>query len=397
MDNDEDKMRKNKKGLVLSLVAVMVVVLLFTGLGLLKLGSGARIKAAVATTEISATSAADAGMTQARRLMNKKLADELVWDNDTLPSETDTPLANANASYSFNVSGDPSGFTVTSTGRSGRLIHTVYSNLTVGSLFTGISVEGTIDLKNGACLGTVPAGGNLDIRTNSVETDSILLKSGVVVPGDVVVGPGGDVDDVINSKQSSVIQGNSYPSQEEIIFPPVVVPQELDILSLTPYTYTPGVPITGNFKLDSINIPVSGVQEFDGECKVYILGDISLGNAAGITVKAGSSLTIYLAGNMNGSNGAGVTNATNDAANFSLYGLETCTLIDLKNDADFYGTIYAPDADLLIRNGGDLYGGFIGNSFEMKNSACFYFDIALGNSGIDEIDASFKVQRWWED
>ena len=118
MDNDENKMRKNKKGLVLSLVAVMVVVLLFTGLGLLKLGSGARIRAAIATSRISAIAAADAGMTQAKRLMNKKLVDELVWDNGTLPSETDTPLANANASYTFNVSCDPCGFTVTSAGTS---------------------------------------------------------------------------------------------------------------------------------------------------------------------------------------------------------------------------------------------------------------------------------------
>ena len=397
MDNDEDKMRKNEKGLVLSLVAVMVVVLLFTGLGLLKLGSSARIKAAVAASEISATAAADAGMTQARRLMNKKLVDELVWDNDTLPSETNTSLANTNASYTFNVSGDSSGFTVTSTGNSGRLTKTVYSNLTVGSLFTGISVDGTINLKNGATLGTIPAGGNVDIRTNSVEGDSIILKSGVVVPGDVVIGPGGDIDDVIDAKQSVVIQGNTYPAQEEVIFPPVVVPQELDILSLTPYTYIPGVPITGNVKLDSINIPVSGVQEFNGECKVYVLGDISLSNSAGITVTAGASLTIYLAGDVNGSNSAGITNATNDAAKFSLYGLDTCTSIDLKNDADFYGTVYAPNADLLIRNGGDLYGGFIGKSFEMKNAGSFYFDIALANAGIDEIDACFKVQRWWED
>lgn len=397
MDNNEDKMRKNEKGLVLSLVVIMVVVLLFTGLGLLKLGSSARIKAAVATSGISATAAADAGMTQARRLMNKKLVDELLWDNDTLPSETDTPLANANASYTFNVSGDPCGFTVTSTGKSGRLTKTVYSALTVGSIFTGISVDGTIDIKNGACLGTIPAGGDLDLRTNSVETDSIILKSGVVVPGDVVIGPGGDIDAVIDTKQSTVIQGNAYPAQEEVTFPPVVIPQELDNLSLTAYTYTPGVPITGNVKLDSISIPISGLQEFVGECKVYVLGDISLSNGAGITITAGSSLTLYLAGDMYGMNAAGVTNVANDSTKLSLYGLDTCTSIDLKNSSDFYGSIYAPNADLLIRNGGDLYGAFVGNSFEMKNLACFYYDLALANSGINELAARFEVQRWWED
>ncbi len=397
MDNDMNKMKKNEKGLVLSLVAIMVVVLLFTGLGLLKLGSNARIKAAVATSGISATAAADAGMTQARRLMNKKLVDELVWDNYTLPSETDTPLANANASYTFNVSGDPCGFTVTSTGRSGGSTYTVNSALTVGSLFSGISVEDTINLKYGATLGTIPAGGELGLRTNSAATDSIILKSGVVIPGDVVVGPGGDLDDVINSKQSTVIQGHSYPAQEEIIFPPVVVPSALDSLSTTSYTYTPGVPITGSVKLDSISIPGSGIQEFDGECKVYVLGDITLDNAAGVTITAGSSLTLYLAGNMAGMNSTGVTNATDDSTKFTLYGLDTCTLINLKNNVDLYGSVYAPNADILIGNWGDLYGAFIGNSFEMRNAGSFYFDSALANSGIDELAAFFKVQRWWED
>lgn len=397
MDNDENKMRKNEKGLVLSLVAIMVVVLLFTGLGLLKLGSSARIKAAVATSDISATAAADAGMTQARRLMNKKLVDELVWDNDTLPSETDTPLANANASYSFSVSGDPCGFTVTSIGRSGRVTNTVYSSLIVESIFSGISVEGTIDLKNGATLGTIPAGGDCDIRTNSVLGDAIILKSGVVVPGDVVVGPGGDVDAVIDTKQSTVIQGHSYPAQEEIIFPPVVVPQALDDLASTEYTYTFGVPITGSVKLDAMSIPNSGEQEFTGECEVYVLGDITLNNGAAFTLTAGSSLRLYLAGNMVDMNSAGVTNATNDATKFTLYGLDSCTSIELKSSSDFYGLIYAPNADLEIKNGGDLYGAFVGSSFEMKNAGCFYFDLALANSGINEFDACFNVQRWWED
>ena len=397
MDKDENKMRKNEKGLVLSLAAIMVVVLLFTGLGLLKLGSSARIKGAVATSKISATAAADAGMTQAKRLMNKKLADELVWDNDTLPSATDPSLANANASYSFTVSGDPSGFTITSTGRSGRITNTVYSSMTVGSLFTGISVDCGIDIKNGATFGTIPAGGEVNLRTNSIENDAILLKSGVVVPGDVVVGPGGDVDEVINSKQSVVIQGQTYTAQEEVIFPPVVVPDDLDNLSLTTYTYTPGVSLTGDVKLDSINIPISGLQEVDGECNIYVLGDITLGNGVELTITAGSSLVLYLAGNMVDMNSAGITNATNDSTKFILYGLDTCTSIELKSSSDFYGAIYAPNADLVVKNGGDLYGAFIGDDFEMKNAGSFYFDTALADFGIDAIEASFKTQRWWED
>ena len=67
------QMNINKKGLVLTIVASLAVIIMITGLGLLRLGYHSRIQAVNAASGISAKQAADAGLTKARLLMNKKL------------------------------------------------------------------------------------------------------------------------------------------------------------------------------------------------------------------------------------------------------------------------------------------------------------------------------------
>jgi choice-of-anchor A domain-containing protein len=390
-------MNINKKGLVLTIVASLAVIIMLTGLGLLRLGYHARIQAVNAASVISSKQAADAGLTKAKLLMNKKLVDELVWDNDSLPVATNIALDNSYASYSYTVTGDSSGFTVTSVGRAGTATETVYASLKAKSLWTGLSVKGTIDIKNGATFSTIPADSDFAIITNSTASDSIILKSGVVVPGDVVVGPGGDVNDAISTKMDTVIEGQTYAADEEIYYPPVVVPTELEALMTISYSYSEGTPLTGDIKFSSITVPNSGVQEIQGDCRIYVTSDIILDNNSELVVKSGASLEIYVGTGIEAKTSANLNNETADADNLLIYGLDTCTQIDIKNSSDFYGAVYAPNADLTIYNGGDLYGAFVGNSFEMKNSGSFYYDTSLANIGIDDQTAHFSVIRWWED
>lgn len=393
----ERQMKINKKGLVLTIVASLVVIIILTGLGLLRLGYHSRIQAVNAASVISAEQAADAGLTEARFLMNKKLVDELVWDNDSLPVASDVALGNSYASYSYTVAGDPSGFTVNSTGRSGRATETVYASLKAKSLWTGLSVKNTVDVKNGAIFSTIPAGGDFAIITNSIASDSIILKSGVVVPGDVVVGPGGDVNDAISTKMDTIIEGQTYAADEEIYYPSVVVPTELETLSITSYSYSEGTPLTGDIKFSSITVPTDKVQEIQGDCRIYVTEGIVLNNNSELVVKPGASLEIYVGTGIEAKTSANLSNETADADNLLIYGLDTCTQIDIKNSADFYGAVYAPNADLTVYNGGDLYGAFVGNSFELKNSGSFYYDTSLADVSIDDQTVYFNISRWWED
>jgi len=238
------KMKKNKRGSILPFAVVLVILLFVMGLALTRLGLNARMAAARTTAEISARAAADAGFAQAIRLMNKSLAKK-PWDGTPIPAVSDVMLSGSDARYSYNVTKKGTYYQVASTGESGIAQRKVYGILTLESLLSGIGVKKVIDLKVGVTFSAKPKS-RFAMRTNSIEDNAIILKSGVTIPGDVICGPGGDPDEVINVKSTTTILGDSYAAQSEIDFPPVVLPDDIKNVPLTPYTYSPGSPIVGS-------------------------------------------------------------------------------------------------------------------------------------------------------
>ncbi len=396
--NSVNKSRINQKGSILPLAVVMIVILAIIGLGLIRLGLNARLLAIHETSKLAARAAADAGLSQAMQLMRAKDANELIWDNSTLPPTTTAAFTNIsyhNAGYTCDVNGDPnSGWQINSTGTAGNATKTVHCKLVPKSLWFGIGVKKGINVKLAAAFGTVPvAGGDFKLATNSTTPDSIALKAGVTIPGDIVVGPGGNPDTVISQKSTTIITGTTYPSETSMQFPSVIVPA--DLLALTPTAvYDPC--ISGNIRYNGWNL--SGLTTVVGNTTIFVDGKMTMGNGAELYMAPGSSLTVYLNGNMEDKNSAGITNATNDATKFLLYATDNCTQVDLKAKTDFYGAVYAPNATLTIYNNGNLYGAYIGNqNVEMKNSGGFYFDTRLLSVFMNDQQHYLGIERWWED
>jgi len=67
-----------------------------------------------------------------------------------------------------------------------------------------------------------------------------------------------------------------------------------------------------------------------------------------------------------------------------------------KNSADFYGAIYAPNADVTMHNSGNVYGAVTAKSFEQKNSGTFNYDTSLRDVSIDEEAIYFTITNWHE-
>jgi hypothetical protein len=95
-------------------------------------------------------------------------------------------------------------------------------------------------------------------------------------------------------------------------------------------------------------------------------------------------------------NSVGFSNETGIAANLKIYGLPTCTQMDLKAKTDLYAAVYAPSATVNLYNSGDFYGAITADSFYLKNSGNFYFDMNLLTTTIDDAAAVFAISRWWE-
>jgi len=111
----------------------------------------------------------------------------------------------------------------------------------------------------------------------------------------------------------------------------------------------------------------------------YYLTSIKLEDGATLNIDtAPGPVNIFLTGPFDAQNGSNITVISNskDPGSFSIFSKSTGK-IDLKNNSDFTGLVYAPYADVVIENSGDVYGAIWGKSVGIKNSGSFYFDSSL--------------------
>lgn len=217
--------REKRSGMIMPLVATIVVFIFLLGIAMLKIGFGSRFMAARTSSEITARTAADAGIASAIHLMNEQ------WDRQPF-SVAPTPL-NTRVTYSYNVTPHPlRGFRITSTGVADRISRTVYVMTWATSFWSYvIDVGDTITFKSKIVVDVVPEDStiNPNIRTMSTEEGAVELFPNTELPGDVVVGPGGDPDSVIQVKPSSEIHGDTYAADSDIEFPPIIMPDGLPL------------------------------------------------------------------------------------------------------------------------------------------------------------------------
>ena len=405
------KVRSQRRGSALALVLLVVVILLVTGTGLLSLSLQSQTLAIRTSAEIQARSAADAGLTKAIFEVNEKLKVK-PWDGSTLPLAADETLPNCNAVFSYTITGDiDSGYTIESIGNSGHAEKRVYAAIELQGPFEyALSTQGTIILKSDTLIDGYnsldPGDTDVEVKiaTNSILPDSIILNNGVTVDGDVLVGVDGDADTVI--KDMGGTTGDRYAMFEEIEFPAVTPPVLPDmggdiyvkgnILNITP---------ASSGKYTAINVLLAGSKQEPlpatlivscGDVVLHVTGDILVGQLCEIQVKNNASLTLYVDGDIHCHANGGIGNE-NVPEKLKLYATgQGEQSFDLKAKSDWYGVVYAPNADVAIFAYGDVYGSIVANDFEFKYGGNFYYDEALRNVSVDTEAVRFVVKRWHE-
>ena len=374
-------LRLKRPGSAMVLSLLLVVILLIMGGGLLGLGFQSRVSAVQTTSEIAARCAADAGLTKALFEMNEKLKVQ-PWDGDSLPLAENESLPNCDAVFGFTVEQDDNGnYVVESVGEFGWAQRKIRGILPLqGPSEYAIFAEDSISLASGTVVDWCNYSEDerkLQVGTNSIISDSIDLKNGVTINGDVVVGVGGEPDAVIND-HGATITGEIYAVAENHELEPVTVPEWLELLP-SGGTIKNNTTITSSGKYSEIDLENSKIITIDGAVTLYVTGDVTLGNSAQIQVvddntNPDAHLILYLGGDFEGKNGSDINNLSNNAKKFKLYGLDTCHNIDIKNSGVFYGVICTPNADVVIHNYTDVYGAIISNNFEQKNYSTFTND-----------------------
>ncbi len=422
--------RRDTRGMVLPLVISVAVVLAILGIGLIQLGYGSQLMAVLATSGITARAAADAGLTHALYEMNRHFVLGTGWDGVVPPDVVGQVLPNANASFSYHIEGpfNPGTpgehFQIDSTGTSGRETRIVHAITRTLNLFDyGLIVTDSIVLKTdtyldgydsgpfGLDLYSKPGNSGLDLRigTNSVlppqgtGDEGIILNSGATVIGDVLVGAGANPEDVIVDHGATT--GPRYAQRTPFVFEPIVPPNTGPSLgSINDPNVMIGTLGTVTYRTyDNITVPSGGILTLDGVVHLRVLGDIVLQNGAEIRVKGVfgnpatySSAAIYLDGNLRAGNSNGINNMTYRPANFRLFGTgPPVQNWEIQNSGNFYGAYYAPNADIIIKAMGDIFGSVSGKSFDNRNSANLHYDVRLAD--VSAYDTGFGIDRWWEE
>ncbi len=238
---------------------------------------------------------------------------------------------------------------------------------------------------------------NPKLLTNSTSSNAVTLDTWwtVTFQGDIVVGPGANPTSVVSGEQ--LVTGTLSAASAATVFPSITAPTGLTSHG----SLTSSTTISQDGQYSSINLygswdvlTISG----GGTRTLYITGDVYLDNYAQICVAAGTSLKLYVHGNITFDHTSEVTSNDADPRDVVVFGLPTCTSVTVQNSAAFHGGIYAPQATAALSSGGKIYGALackVLNPMEWQSK--LYYDDKLqsitipGSSGSA---GSYSVSYW---
>jgi len=434
MKDKRQKIKNSKRGMVLVIAVTIIVILAVIGIGLIQLGRNARLQGVKDVLQISSRSAADAGIEDAVRHMIKdewdKTTNKPAWIaswNDptgtqvglTYPTSGYESMGNTfgNSKFQCNIyKGTKStGYGIVSTGTAAGVTRTVHAAVILKSLSYPIDANGFIIAYPGVDMRTIPCTSNdppFKIQTNSILPNAITIKPKITVPGDVVVGPGGDPDIGIDLAKNSTITGNTGAADDYMDFPPVYPPTDLTVGTPTKvgsnYYIYGNMQINGGYSTSNTLYIGDPCATNKGPIKVYVAGATNLNSHSSLIVNAGYSLELYLGGDMyTASNSViryGTTTPTTNAQiidaakRITIKGTTNCTSILLQPNGSFYGTIYAPDASLTMQPGGNFYGAILGaENITLKPTGDFIFiPCVIDPCDVEILSMGVKHGSWWE-
>ena len=266
----------------------------------------------------------------------------------------------------------------------------------------------------------VPLSANIATNSPFANIGNASVYGDVLTNGGATDGNGATVTNISNVKGEII---NDYYEPLEPIYAPQWSSATVSGSVNNSKTYTGGTATSpARYQVGTVanigNIRLSGGKQvtFDfGTTKgspdrtknyieLYVTGDFTTrgsGTTDGsVVIVNGVNVKIYVAGNLNFS-GNGLVNYNNTAKSLEIYGISppdgTTQTFTLAGNSDFYGTVYAPGADLKLAGGGssgEFVGSFTGKSAFLNGTTQIRYDEALDGTGRI---SSFKIAAWFED
>jgi hypothetical protein len=231
------------------------------------------------------------------------------------------------------------------------------------------SATGTFTLSNS----------NGDVGTNGSACPTIKLSGGVDVNGDADYGATGS-SCTISSSGGSTITGTSGPLPQNVSLPSVTIP--------TVGTNQGDISCSGNCAQPKVlatnqtfgSISVSGGKSITLNAGTYRVGGIKLTGGSSLIIGSGPVL-VYIDcsdGELDLS-GGNVTNSSKISTNLVFMLGPACGGSKVSGGANASYAVYAPDTDIALSGGTDIYGAVVGKSIKGSGGTAVHYDRALAS------------------
>lgn len=423
----------SRKGVVLILVVAAIAVMLIMSVAMARLGFQSRLLTIRTAQEQMARSAADAGHNRALFELNYLVSE---WTGDLpYPDPDPAPLTGTNQTYTYTISQPdpaPAGlegylpyvYDIEAAGWAGegapkmrKISSTV---ILTGSFDFAMFVNTTLEVKNsgsvdgyaGGKYGPGNSGNPVRIGTNSGSRGAVILKRDADIAEDSTFHVGNFGKGVSSASEVLTGQGAASIPEQNIQGPTPQVDLEVwempddppgDTESTSAITVKTGKELCldcdGTYVYKGIRVKTGAVLRIEGPGTVVIkVGSkgIKLDNGSTLDIDANASVVFYLDGDFTARNGSTI-NTGGTPADLKILGAAGCEKIVIHNDGDFSGVVHAANAELDIKNSGDVFGSFSGDSAVIRNSGGFHYDESLRNVEPGDLGAHFTVVRWREE
>lgn len=235
--------------------------------------------------------------------------------------------------------------------------------------------------------GLLPTGARVSCN-GDITVDGTAVSMSAVL-GDARPGPTGTL---FNSAYS-VISGSTAPSLSVTPLPPVTPPAVT--VAGTLEATAAGVEMASNpgvQGLAEVKLRPNTIMRIVGPA-VVVTRALTLSSRSALVLDATNGpVRVFVTSAINFANDAGIKTVTQDPLNVSLQ-IAAPGNLSILSPTSFYGTIYAPNADVKLGSGFQVFGSVGAKSLTVAAGAKLHFDEALANGDAHE-DGTPRVLGW---
>jgi len=190
------------------------------------------------------------------------------------------------------------------------------------------------------------------------------------------------------------IQPGYSQDDMNVAFPDVVAPTN----NWIPLPNNSNITNSGSYAMNQINGNTTiGNGTNAVNVVLYLTNGINFSGSSALTIGTNAYVTIYAGGSITdgGNNKGQINNQSQHPAQLIIYGLPSLTSITLHGNGAFWGAIYAPEAAVSFKGGGNsggYYGALTAGSIKLTGNSTFSYDMSLGSLG----STGYTVTSWQE-